>query len=703
MSQKSILYYIDKAECLNDAIHVVGWALCKNGTLPTYTLTNKSGAQVEFTFRDINRPDASRSVFGDERIKNGGFDIKFSYDEKAVYHLTLSDGAGGTTVLPLSAKNLRSSGFLSQITPKRMAKALKCLVKEGPQHLKERYENTPQQKAKRYKNWLEKQDVIIVEELTIHPLISIVVPMYRTPENFLRQMVESVQNQSYENWQLCLADGSEDGSCTELLKKLAAEDGRITYKVLKKNLGISGNTNEALALAKGDWIALLDHDDLLAKHALYEAVKVMEAHPETEVIYTDEDKVSMDLKTYFEPYAKSDFNLDLLRSNNYICHFFFAKKSLVDEIGPFRPMFDGAQDYDFILRCTEKAAGIYHIPKILYHWRCHQFSTAENPESKMYCYEAGRQAVLAHLERVGEPGEVILNREYLGCYHVKYPVQGEPLVSILIPNKDQKDTMDTCVKSILTKSTYTNYEIIIIENNSTEGETFAYYESLKHYPQVKVVTWDGEFNYAAINNFGATFAQGEYFILLNNDTEIISPDWIEGMLSNCQRKEVGITGAKLYYPDDTIQHAGVVMKLAGCCGHVFYGFGKNEPGKFARAILQQNYSAVTAACLMVKASVFREVGGLSEEFKVAYNDVDFCLKVRSLGYLVVFNPKVELYHYESKTRGYEDNEEKKARFLAEQERLKNRWPEYIEKGDPYYNPNLTLTAADYAFAMNQEQ
>ena len=360
-----------------------------------------------------------------------------------------------------------------------------------------------------------------------------------------------------------------------------------------------------------------------------------------------------------------------------------------------RTEYNGSQDYDFIFRCVEQARAIYHIPKVLYHWRMHSASTAANPESKMYCYDAGKRAIEAHLKRMRVEGEVVMT-EHLGFYRVKYPVKGNPLISIIIPNKDEASTLDVCLRSIRERSTYKNYEIIVVENNSTNPDTFAYYDTLKKYQNLKIVEWLDLFHYPKINNFGISFAKGEYLILLNNDTEILTPNWIEELLSHCQRPEVGITGSKLYYPDDKIQHAGVIIGLGGIAGHAFSCQSRKDPGYFARAIVQQDLSAVTAACFMVSRAIYEEVGGMEEQLQVAFNDVDFCLKVRDKGYLVVYNPNVELYHYESKSRGLEDTPRKHARFEREVNFMKARWEKVLEKGDPYYNPNLTLVRGDFS-------
>jgi GT2 family glycosyltransferase len=380
---------------------------------------------------------------------------------------------------------------------------------------------------------------------------------------------------------------------------------------------------------------------------------------------------------------------------NYICHLFVVKRSLMERVGVLQSAYDGAQDYDFILRCTEEAERICHIPKVLYHWRCHLGSTADNPESKRYAFEAGKRAVQAHYDRLGIPATVESGPFY-GLYKTTYHWQEEPLVSIIIPNKDHIEDLKKCMDSIDGKSTYRNYEFIIVENNSTKEETFAFYQELEQRENVRVLYYPDAFNYSKINNFGAQAAQGEYLLLLNNDTEIINPDCIAELLGFCMREDVGIVGARLYYPDDTIQHAGVVLGFGGIAGHAFVGSSRYDNGYFSRIICAQDYSAVTAACMMTKKSVYEQVGGLTEEFCVAFNDIDYCLKVRKAGKLVVYDPAAELYHYESKSRGLEDTPEKIERFNSEAERLTRRWKDEIEQGDMYYNPNLSLDKADFS-------
>lgn len=402
------------------------------------------------------------------------------------------------------------------------------------------------------------------------------------------------------------------------------------------------------------------------------------------------------LKHIFKP----DFNLDLLRSNNYITHFFCAKKEIITSVGGFKEKYDGAQDYDVILRCYEKSRKVAHVAKILYHWRMHPNSTAANPQSKSYCHVAGQKAIQDHLDRVGVKGEVIMS-EVFCTYRVKYERESSPLVSIVIPNKDHISDLKLCIDSVQEKSSYRNIEFIVVENNSTEKETFEYYDSVqKQYDNVRVVKWEKEFNYSAINNFGVKFANGEYILLLNNDTEIINPESIEDMLANCMRKEVGIVGAKLFYNDDTVQHGGVILGFGGVAGHACVGIDKRDPGYFARAFLSCDYSAVTAACMMISKELYNEVGGFSEEYAVAFNDVDFCMKVREKGYLVVYDAFSQWYHYESKSRGLDDTAEKMERFKGEVDRFQAKWKKQLDAGDPYYNKNFSLTKA--VFMLDKE-
>lgn len=524
---------------------------------------------------------------------------------------------------------------------------------------------------------------------------SILVPVYRTPETFLRQMIASVQAQTYPYWELCIANGSpEDDATRRVLEEYEEQDSRVRVRTLERNLGLAGNTNAALELAEGDYIGLLDHDDLLAPNALYEIASALEREA-ADVLYTDEDKVREDLSEHFQPHLKPEFNLDLLRSNNYICHFFLTRREIALQVGGLREQFDGAQDYDFIFRCVEAAGKIAHVPEILYHWRVHQASTADNPASKLYAYEAGRRAIEEHLKRCGTVGEVSLKKD-LGFYRVVYPVRRRERISIIIPNRDQKDTLEKCLRSIYEKSTYEDYEILVVENNSTQDETFAYYRQIDGKRSTRVIRWEREFNYSAINNFGAREAKGDYLLFLNNDTEVITPGWMEELLGVCEREEVGAVGCRLYYPDDTIQHAGIVIGIGGIAGSMFVGLKRGHGGYLHKAELMQDMSAVTAACMMVKREAFLAAGGFEERLAVAFNDVDLCLKIRRAGYLVVYDPYAELYHDESKTRGTEDTKEKTERFQSEIEYMRSHWTDLLKRGDPCYNKNLSLSKWNYS-------
>ena len=534
-------------------------------------------------------------------------------------------------------------------------------------------------------------------EFLNQPLISIVVPLYKTPEKYLRELVLSIQKQTYSNWEICFSDGSgKDSPLKGILEELSGKDKRIRYVSSDRELGIADNTNAALWIVSGDYIAFADHDDLLPEYALYEIVRTINESPEADFIYTDEDKVSMDGKEFFQPHFKTDFNIDLLRSMNYICHLVVVSRNLYERIGALDPEYDGAQDYDFVLRAVEKAEKVCHIPKVLYHWRSHKDSTAENPESKRYAFEAGARAVAAHYKRVGINADVLMG-EYPGLYKTVYRVPEEkPLISIIIPNKDHIADLDKCVRSIMQKSTYPAYEFIIVENNSVEEGTFEYYRSMEQqYENFHTEYWDREFNYSLLNNFGAERSHGEYLLFLNNDTEMIAPDCLWQMLGPCMREDVGIVGARLFYPDDTVQHAGVIIGYGGIAGHAFQGFDRTQNGYFSRIICMSDLSAVTAACMMVRRDVFEAVGGFDSALRVAFNDIDFCLRVRDLGKLVVYNPDATMYHYESKSRGQEDTPEKIARFNAEADELLRRHPRIFAEGDPYYNPNLSLNRNDF--------
>jgi GT2 family glycosyltransferase/2-polyprenyl-3-methyl-5-hydroxy-6-metoxy-1,4-benzoquinol methylase len=526
---------------------------------------------------------------------------------------------------------------------------------------------------------------------------SILTPLYNTPEKFLCEMIESVQAQTYRNWELCLADGSDErhSVVANICKRYAKKDGRIKYKKLEKNLGISENTNAATAMATGDYMGLLDHDDLLHPSALFEAMKAI-CDKNADVVYTDEDKTDERSENYFEPHFKPDFSIDYLRTINYVCHFLVFKKTLLHETGGFQSKYDGAQDHDLILRLTEKAENIVHIPKILYHWRAISDSTARDPSVKIYTSEAGIKAVTDHLTRCGLPATVAGGTVHPNIYRIHYEIIGNPLVSIIIPNKDHLSDLKKCVDSVVNKTTYSNYEIIIVENNSETTEIFDYYKIIEQQPNVKVLLFDGAFNFSRINNFAVSHATGDYIILLNNDIEVISPNWIEEMLMYAQRPDVGAVGAKLYYPDNTVQHAGVILGIGSVAGHPHKYFNRNDPGYIGRLITTQNLSAVTGACMMIPKRVYNKVNGFDERFGVAFNDVDICMRIRKEGYLIAFTPFAELYHCESKSRGTEDTPQKQKRFSEEVLLFRQLWKRELEAGDPYYNPNLTLDREDFS-------
>lgn len=595
------------------------------------------------------------------------------------------------------------------IIPRKICKAAYILVHDGYGEFKRRY------LAYFYSRKTEKlvsQNLILpdVGELNRQKntlfnkkiLFSIIVPLYNTPEQYLREMIESVQAQTYGNWELCMADGSdaEHSIVRDICEKYAKRDKRIRYQKLDNNEGISGNTNHCLEMAQGDYIALFDHDDWLHPSALYENMCVIDVE-DADFIYSDENTFCKTPQDAYCPHYKPDFSPDTLRSYNYICHFSVFKRSLQNKVGLFRKEFDGSQDYDMILRLTEKAKKIVHIPKIIYYWRAHEASVASSISAKAYCIDAAKKALREHLQRVGFEGEVF-DTAIPSVYKIKYRIIGKPLISIMIPNKDHIDDLSNCINSIFDKSTYSNFEIIVIENNSELTQTFEYYNEIEKNDKIHVVTWEGEFNYSAINNFGFTFANGEYILLLNNDMKVIAPDWLQEMLMFAQRKDVGAVGAKLYYPDDTIQHAGVIVGLGGVAGHSHKYFARTEPGYSYRLQLAQNLSAVTAACMMMSKEVFKKVGGLDESFKVAFNDVDLCMRIRKAGYLIVFTPFAELYHFESKSRGLEDTPEKEVRFRGEIQRFRMRWSAELEAGDPYYNPNLTLKTENFAVKYPRE-
>ena len=683
IKENLVEYHLDRVEILYDTmLEIQGWVVDQRGSVDV-TVHQEDASLLDCRISRGRRPDVVERRNLDEEYKTQeiGFRISAALPEiegrEIILHFC-GDSVTKTCDIDIEAlrKENKPKGFFGRLFGKET-------VAEGG-----------------YEAWFarHKADKRVLRRqkhasFAQKPLISIVIPLYCTPLPYLKELIESVRRQSYENWQLCLADGSPDDKAKEFLEKHYGREKRIVYQKLEENGGISANTNAAAELAKGEYLMFCDHDDTLEPDALYEIVKAIN-DTDADVIYTDEDKVSMDGQHYFDPNFKPDFNLFRLRENNYICHIFVVRKSLTGETGMLRSEFDGAQDFDFILRCCEKAKKITHIPRVLYHWRCHMDSTAADPSSKAYAYEAGRKAIREHYQRMGIDAKVDMT-ERPGWYRSHIKIQGNPMVSIIIPNKDHTDDLELCLFSMSRKSTYRNYEILIVENNSEKEETFEYYKKLpERYPRVRVLTWEKEFNYSAINNFAAEEAQGEYLLFLNNDVEILTSDWIEEMLQNCQQENVAAVGAKLYYPDDTIQHAGVVLGLGGIAGHIMCRASREDPGYFGRMISVQEISAVTAACMMVKKSEFDSVKGFDETFQVAFNDIDLCMKFRAAGKKIIFTPYAELYHYESKSRGLEDTPEKQFRFDKEVKRFQEKWAQQLEMGDPYYSPNLSVTEGD---------
>ena len=687
-------YCFDSIFVKNGKIFATGWAVSSVAENEIeITVTDEKKTPVDAIVTWAARPDVGLAKYGDPKAGHVGIflEIPFRGQHLVTVHFKEKNAQGNVITeqsLPLNPALIAARKFLKE------SKAQYVSTKKSLIWLKKKL--TGNEYAD-YDTWLRIMRVSRQElfeqrktKFSYAPKFSVVVPLYHTPAKFLKDLVRSMMYQSYANWELCLVNASpEDVHLTSLLENWAMRDKRIRVIRLEKNLGIAQNTNAGIAASTGEFIAFLDHDDFLEPDALFCYADALNKDKTIDVFYSDEDKTDEYAAHYFYPHFKSDFNIDLLHANNYMCHFLAVRKSLVDTVGGLNEKFDGAQDYDFVIRLTEHTKKIYHCPRILYHWRCSNQSTAASQGNKMYAIHAGKAALNAHYKRLGwnaraQEGAVD------GWYQTKFTLKEEPLVSILIPNKDHTDDLDVCLNSFFERADYQNYEFIIIENNSVLTETFAYYEKIENeHDNVMVVYWEAGFNYSAINNFGFKFAKGDYIMLLNNDVELITPDIFQSMLGFCMRPEVGIVGAKLLYNDHTVQHAGVLVGAGGLADHVFKGIHEDDPGYMGRAISSQDVSAVTAACLLVKRSVYEEVGGLEDEFQVAFNDVDFCLKVRKAGYLIVYDADVKLFHYESKSRGMEDTTERFIRFGNEMMLLNSKWDILSTFVDPYYNPNLS--------------
>lgn len=640
------------------------------------------GSEVDATPRVIdglgnNAPNISIKLFGSNSVVSNGVQRL-----ETAFSLRLPDD-GNAYCLVVDGSDRCRSGFLCFDLP---SLDFYCDVLKMPFYrsfFNGRWDTI-------YRGHLKRTRLVSADDYVVNagPLFSVVVPLYNTPLSFFSAMVESVVGQVYDNWELVLVNSTPGNTeLSEAISKLT--DLRIQVVNLETNLGISGNTNAGIDASTGNYIVFFDHDDVLDKMALAKYAKAISENEDIDALYCDEDLLDEDGK-YCNPHFKSDFNIDLLRAHNYITHLLAVKASLAREL-PLRSAFDGAQDYDFLLRLAERTKNFYHVPEVLYHWRMSDTSTAKSSASKGYADEAGLNALKEHIERCGLNASAdYSNTPFL--YKTRYRVNGNPLVSIVIPNKDCSEILRRCVVSIEEKTTYRNFEIVIVENNSELDSTVDCYKFLEDtYGNVRVVNWLNEFNYSKINNFGFSFCSGEYFLLLNNDIEVIDGSWLDSMLGFCQREDVGAVGAKLLYPDDTVQHAGVAMihcddpSEMGGPVHVFYNLDKDDGGYFGRATHSQDLSAVTGACLMTKRSVFESLGGLNEDYRVAYNDIDYCFRVRKQGYLVVYDADAILYHYESFSRGSDLSPEKKYRFASEQGRLRLEWPEYFFDGDGYHS------------------
>ena len=680
-----------------------GWTYSIDGKAVQIDILDKNKNVMDITCRKENRSDLIHQHLIQEDQSNCGFLLSFKYQEGETYYIQFKT-ENDVVTQKLEQTNVAYSSTLSKyirhINKKNLQKGLAYLKKNGVKKLMYRLRYGTYVGESDYESWLFAQRVnektLNIQRNTrfsYNPKISILVATFNTKEEYLKEMIDTVVNQSYSNWELCIADGSTNDFVEKYVQDhYSSYRDKIKLQKLDQNYGISGNTNKAFEMVTGDYITVYDHDDTLELDCFYEIVKALQEY-RYDVLYTDEDKFDDSTKMYNDPNLKPDFSEDLLRSHNYITHLFIVNKKIVDEVGYYNSEFDGSQDYDYIFRCVEKANAVYHIPRILYHWRMHPESTAQNPESKLYCYDAGKRAIEAHYKRVGVEARVeLMPKPLYGFYHTTYSTKDNPLVSILIPNYNHKAILKTCIDSLYNVNTYKNFEIVIVENNSTEQEIFDYYKELQsEHDNIQVVTYKGEFNYSRINNFGMKYTNGDYVLLLNNDTEMISPTALSEMVGCILRPEVGAVGAKLLYEDDTVQHAGVVVGFSGYAGHVNHGINKDDYGYMLRARVNCNYSAVTAACMMVKKSVFNQVGGFDEQFVVACNDVDLCLKICKEKYLIVYNAFALWHHYESKSRGYDDaSQEKMWRFNKEVEKFQTKWKDVLVHGDPYYNKNWNI-------------
>ncbi|MBU5554987.1 glycosyltransferase family 2 protein, partial [Enterococcus sp. S157_ASV_20] len=683
---------------------ITGWALDTiTKESPTFTINNENQVSA-YNIQRVLREDVNQ-IYQTEPAIEAGFVVTLEgIKQKKVLPFHFQSSAHVITVdFPLNKKYPVIPGTEDKVTRLwiKAKKGFKYMAKNGISHTIQRAKIEKLRNQASYPNWLARNEVLDIEAMTqeiatfhYQPKISIAMPVYNVEEKWLRLCIDSILNQVYTNWELCMADdASTDPNVKKILTEYQQLDERIRVVFREQNGHISEATNSALAIATGEFVALLDNDDELAINAFYEVVKVLNENPELDLIYSDEDKIDMD-GNRSDPAFKPDWSPDLLLGTNYISHLGVYRRSILEEIGGFRKGYEGSQDYDLVLRFTEKTTKerIKHIPKVLYYWRMLPTSTAVDQGSKGYAFEAGLRAVQDALVRRGINGHATHGAAN-GLYDVYYDIESEKLVSIIIPTKNGYKDVQRCVSSIIEKTTYQNYEIIMADNGSTDPKMHELYAEFEQQLPGRffVESIDIPFNFSTINNRAAKKAHGEYLLFLNNDTEVITENWLTLMVSFAQQERIGCVGAKLLYPNNTVQHAGVILGLGGVAGHGHYGYPHGDLGYFGRLAINVNYSAVTAACLLMKKADFDAVGGFEEAFTVAFNDVDLCLKVQALGRDNVWLHEAELYHFESQTRGYDDKGKKKKRFEQEKVMMEEKWGPLIEN-DPFYNPCLLYTS-----------
>ncbi|EGO8177434.1 glycosyltransferase family 2 protein [Enterococcus faecalis] len=691
---------------------ITGWALDTiTKESPTFTINNENQVSA-YNIQRVLREDVNQIYQTDPAIEAGFVVTLEGIKQKKVLPFHFQSSAHVVTVdFPLNKKYPVIPGTEDKVTRLwiKAKKGFKYMAKNGISHTIQRAKIEKLRNQASYPNWLARNEVLDIEAMTqeiatfhYQPKISIAMPVYNVEEKWLRLCIDSILNQVYTNWELCMADdASTDPNVKKILTEYQQLDERIQVVFREQNGHISEATNSALAIATGEFVALLDNDDELAINAFYEVVKVLNENPELDLIYSDEDKIDMD-GNRSDPAFKPDWSPDLLLGTNYISHLGVYRRSILEEIGGFRKGYEGSQDYDLVLRFTEKTTKerIKHIPKVLYYWRMLPTSTAVDQGSKGYAFEAGLRAVQDALVRRGINGHATHGAAN-GLYDVYYDIESEKLVSIIIPTKNGYKDVQRCVSSIIEKTTYQNYEIIMADNGSTDPKMHELYAEFEQQLPGRffVESIDIPFNFSTINNRAAKKAHGEYLLFLNNDTEVITENWLTLMVSFAQQERIGCVGAKLLYPNNTVQHAGVILGLGGVAGHGHYGYPHGDLGYFGRLAINVNYSAVTAACLLMKKADFDAVGGFEEAFTVAFNDVDLCLKVQALGRDNVWLHEAELYHFESQTRGYDDKGKKKKRFEQEKVMMEEKWGLLIEN-DPFYNPNLTRDIPNFSLRID---